>query len=63
MSLVVQPLDPPYRATGYSYSYRTYVFQVTQFPPEIGPIAAEGRGLAGGITAQAALGSREGIEL
>ena len=53
--LVAQPLDPPYRAIGYSYTYRSYVFQVSQaMPPEICPHAARG-GFAGGITAQAAL--------
>ena len=31
--LVAQPLDPPYRATGYRYTYRTYVFQVLQGMP------------------------------
>ena len=30
MLLVVQPLDPPYRAIGFCYTYRTYVFQVSQ---------------------------------
>ena len=134
MHLVVQPLDPPYRAIGYSYSYLAQPekgvitkgvfsleksleslnsleslgndpillcfpqsgdslesrhslkslenghFEKTPFPkdpffrsrlshlcfsgiaryrdicPEIGPIAAEGRGWQGGIAAQAALG-------
>ena len=27
---MVQPPDPPFRTIGYSYSYRTYVFQVSQ---------------------------------
>ena len=50
-SLVAQPLDPPYRARGYRYTYRTYVFQVSQgiglVPPQICPIAAEGTGWQG----------------
>ena len=48
---ILQPLDPPYRATGYRYTYRTYVFQgiarYRAIPPEIGPITAEGRGWQG----------------
>ena len=28
--LVAQRCHPPYRAIGYSYTYRTYVFQVSQ---------------------------------
>ena len=52
MGLVVQPLDPPLIAlSGYRYTYRTYVFQgiagYRAIPPEIGPIAAEGRGWQG----------------
>ena len=49
-SLVAQPLDPPYRAIGNRYTYRTCVFQVPQGitlyppPPQICPIAAEGGG-------------------
>ena len=46
-NLVAQPLDPPYRAIGYSYTYCTYVCQVLQVlrcTPQIGPIAAEGSG-------------------
>ena len=39
LALVAQRLDPPYRAIGYSYTYRTYVFQVSQgialFPPKL----------------------------
>ena len=45
--LVAQPLDPPYRAIGYSYTYRIYVFRyrkVSRCTPQIRPIAAEGRG-------------------
>ena len=38
-SLVAQPLDPPYSAMGYSYTCRTYVFQVSQgialYPPKL----------------------------
>ena len=49
---MAQPLDPHHRAIGYSYTYRTYVFQVSQGialhpPPRICPIAAEGRGWQG----------------
>ena len=48
-------LDPPYRATGYRYTYRTCVLSgiggVSSFnpppPPQIGPIAPEERGWQG----------------
>ena len=57
---MVQPLDPPYRATGYRYTYRTYVSQgiagYRAIPPEIGPYRSRGERVAGGIAAQAALG-------
>ena len=49
--LVAQPLDPPYRARGYRYTYRTYVFQVSQgivlYPPKFAlsqPKGGGGRG-------------------
>ena len=49
--LVAQPLDPTHRAIGYSYTYRTYVFAgiagYRATPPQICPIAAEGRGWQG----------------
>ena len=53
MILLVQPLDPPpYRAIGYSYTYRTYVFQVSQgialYPPNL-PYRSRGEGVAEGI--------------
>ena len=39
---------PPYRAIGYGYAYRTYIFQVSHgialYQPQICPIAAEGGG-------------------
>ena len=50
-NFVAQPLDPPYRAIGYSYTYRTCVFSGIEgyraIPPQISPIAAEGRGWQG----------------
>ena len=49
---------PPYRAIGFSYTYRTYVFQVSQgialYRPNL-PYRSRGEGVAGGIAAQAAL--------
>ena len=55
---MVQPLDPPYRTTGYSYTYRTCFFQVSQgialYPPNL-PYRSRGERVAGGIAAQAAL--------
>ena len=56
--LVGQPLDPPYRTKGCSYTYRIYVFQASQgialYPPNL-PYCSQGEGVAGGIAAQAAL--------
>ena len=50
---MAQPLDPPYRAIGYSYTYRTYVFQVSQgialYPPKFAlslPRGGGGRGVS-----------------
>ena len=38
VTLVAQPLDPRYHAIGYRYTYRSYVFQVSQgialYPPQ-----------------------------
>ena len=55
---MAQPLDPPYRALGYSYTYRTYVFQVSQgialYPSNL-PYRSRGEGFTRGIAAQAAL--------
>ena len=47
---MAQPLDRPYRAIGYGYTYRTYVFQVAGYRairPEICPVTAEGTGWQG----------------
>ena len=56
---MVQPLDPPYRAIGYSSSYRTYVFQVSQgitlYPLKLAPSQPRGEG-GRGHHAQAARG-------
>ena len=48
----------PYRAIGYSYAYRTHVFQVRKvsryIPPNL-PYRSRGEGVAGGMATQAAL--------
>ena len=69
LDLVDQPLNPPYRAMGYSYTYCTSVFQVSQgsryTPPSL-PYLSQGEGVAGGydnIATQAALWRLDGIAL
>ena len=63
-TLVAQPLDPPCRAIGYRYTYRTYVFEVSQgialYPPKFVLSLPRGEGGRGYRSSSCAL---EGIAL
>ena len=51
------PLDPPHRALGHRFSYRTYAFRyckVLRYPPRKSPHRNQRGGEGGGISAQAA---------
>ena len=62
---MAQPLDPTYRAIGYSYTYSTYVFQVSQgialHPPKFAPSQPRGGGGAEGIATQVSLWGHRAI--
>ena len=61
---MAQPLDPPYRAMGYNYTYRTLCFSgiagYRAIPLQLCPIAAEERGWQGYRSASCSL---EGVAL